>query len=93
MKKIEEALRLYDCSRSTLEPVPETDTCEVDNIYTTIIDCFKREGGKKVKIEKLKQICRDSGFSHDNIDRVIEDYVNLDIFRLNKKLTKLSLVE
>lgn len=96
---IDEALRLIEASRSSIN---EDDTTEkkdynakmdtISSIFLIIRDMCSSKTEKTVGMSEIERKVLSKGFSIENLNETIENYTNLSIIFVNKSRTEVTLI-
>ncbi|RWS14280.1 DNA replication licensing factor mcm7-like isoform X1 [Dinothrombium tinctorium] len=92
---VNEAIRLIEMSKHSLNE--ETDTTvrvqtSVDKIFQLVRDMCAATESREVLVEDVMEACLTRGYTEDQVEEAIEEYESLNLWQINKKKTKISLV-
>uniref|UniRef100_A0A0B6ZXU6 DNA replication licensing factor MCM7 n=1 Tax=Arion vulgaris TaxID=1028688 RepID=A0A0B6ZXU6_9EUPU len=92
---VNEAMRLMEMSRDSLNSVHDTQTRSLnptDQIYQIIRDMVPATGVKSVKLSDILELCTSKGFKPDQIHVCIEEYEELNVWQVNTARTRLTFI-
>lgn len=91
---VEEALRLVKASKESIERV-DSEGDKKSNVVSQIYDKINELTENKVTVSmaEVESVIISSGFSRQDMDDTINEYVKLGVFQLNPPKTKLTIVK
>ena len=94
---VDEALRLMDKCRSSIvdEAPKEGDLKKTDVIsavFTIIKEVFEKSKKWKLKLDFLQEIVKSKGYSQENFQKCIQQYMDFQTFMLSPDTNELTII-
>ncbi|KAF0991789.1 hypothetical protein HZS_4846 [Henneguya salminicola] len=91
---VQEAIRLMDCSKSSVDPddLRTKTTRPHDIIFGIIREIAQSSSTKTIDYQEVKQRCISKGFKVDQFLKCISDYQDLNVLHINSSETEIILV-
>lgn len=93
---VNEALRLIEMSKDSLNQLPEHNgrrkQTVVDQIYSVIREIMTEMDTRTMKMADVMERCTSKGYKPNQVDEALEEYEELNIWQINQARTKLTLV-
>lgn len=89
---VQEAIRLLEMSKDSLNQTSENRGQRPKNIIDKIFDVIRELAGdeKVLSIDNIKEKCTSKGYKPDQVDSCIEEYEELNFWQINQARSKLT---